>query len=422
MTMDTLILHRLLQAVRDSTVAASQGGFVLSILPHADRSMDVRGLFDFLEGEGALSIPLQWEGRDLPEVEVRFVELQGHRRVAPRHHLTGTIRISRNALVAIVSLVTSEGRFQTVLFGGEREPGAFQSLVDRQGDDARRHSRSRPIIAVIGGEEIPRPRGLSWEDLHAPLALRGDLRRQVEGFFDLRHHYARLGIRHRRGLLLTGPPGNGKTTALRVIASVRPEPFFLLSVRATSDQFDLDEAFDQALLDAPSVLCFEDVDSLFGDVCPLSHFLNRLDGLAPSEGILVVATTNHPEKLDAAITNRPSRFDRVYSFPNPAAAEREAYLRSLFRDDFDPRLTGWTEGLSYAQIQEVRISACLEAIESSAERPSADMARRAVERLRDQKLEIDREWSIPDTIGFRTGQVRISAGPISGRREAPPRR
>jgi hypothetical protein len=422
MTMDSLLLHRLLQAVRDSTEVANQGGFVLSIVPQAERRMDLGTLYDYLAREGAAAIPFQWDGRDLPEVEVRVIECQGHRRVASRHLLSGMIRVLGNALVALVSVTTSEGTFLTLLLGGEREPGAFQTLLDREGEYARELSRSRPVISVIGGEEIPRPRGLSWEDLHAPAALKSDLRRQVEGFFDLREQYARMGIRHRRGLLLTGPPGNGKTTALRVIASVRSEPFFMMSVRPTSDRFDLDEAFDQALLDAPSVLCFEDVDSLFGDVCPLSHFLNRLDGLAPMEGILVVATTNHPEKLDAALTNRPSRFDRIYSFPNPAAAEREVYLRSLFREDFDPRLVGWTDGLSFAQIQEVRISACLEAIEQGTERPSADMARRAIGRLRDQKDEIDRDWAMPETIGFRSGQVRISAGPISGRKGAPPRR
>ena len=51
---------------------------------------------------------------------------------------------------------------------------------------------------------------------------------------------------------------------------------------------------------APSILCLEDVDSLLTRDGSLSHFLNRLDGLAPLEGVLILATTNHPEDLDEA--------------------------------------------------------------------------------------------------------------------------
>ena len=56
-----------------------------------------------------------------------------------------------------------------------------------------------------------------------------------------------------------------------------------------------------------------------------SAFLNELDGLAANDGLLVIGTTNHFDRLDDAVSNRPSRFDRKYTFPNPDRAERYLY-------------------------------------------------------------------------------------------------
>jgi SpoVK/Ycf46/Vps4 family AAA+-type ATPase len=68
----------------------------------------------------------------------------------------------------------------------------------------------------------------------------------------------------------------------------------------------------------------EDIDSMVTDKIR-SLFLNELDGFATNVGVVVLATTNHPERLDPAILDRPSRFDRKYYFELPAEAERRAY-------------------------------------------------------------------------------------------------
>src|SRR5204863_8459090 len=130
-----------------------------------------------------------------------------------------------------------------------------------------------------------------------------------------------------------------------------------------AERYQVDDAFDRAAYDAPSILCFEDVDSLFKQEGVLSHFLNRIDGLHPLEGVLVLATTNHPDKLDAAITDRPSRFDRLYVFGNPGEAERRRYLPKAFGERFDDCRGEWTNGLSLAQMKEVHVTSCLPGVE-----------------------------------------------------------
>ena len=75
----------------------------------------------------------------------------------------------------------------------------------------------------------------------------------------------------------------------------------------------------------PSIVVLEDLDSMI-DNKNRSFFLNELDGFQANTGVVVLATTNHPQKLDTSIIDRPSRFDRKYYFQLPAESERLAYI------------------------------------------------------------------------------------------------
>ena len=69
------------------------------------------------------------------------------------------------------------------------------------------------------------------------------------------------------------------------------------------------DVFNKARQLAPCILVLEDLDSLINDR-NRSFFLNQLDGLTGNDGLLVLCTTNHAERLDPALSERPSRFDR----------------------------------------------------------------------------------------------------------------
>lgn len=204
----------------------------------------------------------------------------------------------------------------------------------------------------------------AWGDLVLPESTVRTLRENTIEFFESEGEFERMGIPWKRGILMTGPPGNGKTHAIRVILNQLPVPRLIVK-NFGDDADDVQDAFDKVRELAPCVLVLEDIDSLMKPGL-LSAVLNSLDGTEPLHGVLVLATTNHPERPDPAIRNRPSRFDRVLEFGAPALAERRRLLRKFLMrapEEGRPspseisRLAKQTDGFSYAYLKELAVSA-----------------------------------------------------------------
>jgi chromosomal replication initiation ATPase DnaA len=166
------------------------------------------------------------------------------------------------------------------------------------------------------------------------LILRDSLKDEIQSdftqFFDSREIYERYNIPWRRGALFIGPPGNGKTHTVKALVNFLERPCLYVRSFGYGDDEDevaenMEEVFKRARM-APTVVVLEDLDSMLNDTTR-SFFLNELDGFRVNTGVIVLATTNHPEKLDTAILDRPSRFDRKYYFDLPAEKERLAYVR-----------------------------------------------------------------------------------------------
>jgi ATP-dependent 26S proteasome regulatory subunit len=136
----------------------------------------------------------------------------------------------------------------------------------------------------------------------------------------------------------------------------------------------------------------EDLDSLITRQ-NRSFFLNEMDGFASNDGILTLATTNHPERLDPAILERPSRFDRKYMFKLPALEERMDYLE-LFSSRLQADLqlsengrrlvAGATDGYSFAYLKELYISAMMRWIAAPGTMPIDELMIAQSELLRAQ--------------------------------------
>lgn len=231
------------------------------------------------------------------------------------------------------------------------------------------------------------------------LVLRGTLKQDIlsdlEQFFVSRDLYERFRVPWKRGILFVGPPGNGKTYAVKGLINTLRQP--CLYVRSVKTDFGTDDenirrVFARARKAAPCVLVLEDLDAL---ITPQNRafILNELDGFAANVGIVTLATTNHPERLDPAILERPSRFDRKYPFELPNLAERQTYL-ALWNDGLEENLRlsvegveqicQQTEGFSFAYLKELFLSSMMRWITNPQSRSMDAVMAEQVTVLREQ--------------------------------------
>lgn len=239
--------------------------------------------------------------------------------------------------------------------------------------------------------------GTSFDSLILRGRLKDEIREDVHRFFAARETYEEYGIPWKRGILFVGPPGNGKTLTVKALVNSLSIPcLYVKNFRAPHgvDEMSIRMVFARARLMAPCVLVLEDLDAQLTHE-NRSFFLNELDGFALNRGILTLATTNHPERLDPAILDRPSRFDRKYPFDLPEPPERRAYL-ALWNAALKPalRLTeqgisaiaDQTEGFSFAYLKELGLSAMMAWIAAPEHPPMDDVMTAQVATLREQMI------------------------------------
>jgi ATPase family associated with various cellular activities (AAA) len=209
----------------------------------------------------------------------------------------------------------------------------------------------------------------TFDNLVLPPALKSGLREDFRRFFASRDVYRKYGIPWKRGVLLIGPPGNGKTHTIKALVNELNLPcLYIKSFKSDHGTDQMRNVFTRARQSAPCLIILEDLDVLIKDK-NRGFLLNELDGFAENEGVVVIASTNHPEKLDSAILDRPSRFDRKFYFDLPALPERLAYIQHWNHTlQLELRLTEEeaaavaerTDGFSFAYLKELFLSSMME--------------------------------------------------------------
>jgi DNA polymerase III delta prime subunit len=257
---------------------------------------------------------------------------------------------------------------------------------------------NKPRLHVVGSSNN-RIVSCQWDDLVLDHKIRSLLKDDFESFFEREAWFRENKLPFRRGYLLHGPPGNGKSTAVRAMMTSRGLTAYTTRLFDSQvDDSDLDHLFELAVKNRPSMVLLEDLDRAFPKTgvtksrVSLQQLLNNLDGVGTGEGVIVVATANEPTILDPAILRRPGRFDRVVHFPNPSRELRHQYLQQL-----NPGLPARqlklsveeSEGLSFAQLREVHIIAGQRAFERKGEIGEGDLLL-AIHALRQSNLTASR--------------------------------
>ncbi len=217
--------------------------------------------------------------------------------------------------------------------------------------------------------EVPDVR---WEDVGGLETVRQRLQEAIEWPLKYPQFFEQAGIRAPKGILLSGPPGVGKTMLAKAFANESGVNFMsvkgpaLMSKYVGESERGVREVFHKARQAAPCIVFFDEIDALLPTRSAgssdshvservLSQFLADFDGIEELKGVLVLGATNRLDILDPAVL-RPGRFDEIIELPLPDEADRRQIFQVHLRGKpltpgIDPaKLAARTEGLSGAEI------------------------------------------------------------------------
>ncbi|KAI0082664.1 ATP-dependent metallopeptidase Hfl [Panus rudis PR-1116 ss-1] len=223
-----------------------------------------------------------------------------------------------------------------------------------------------------------------FSDVHGVDEAKEELQEVVE-FLKDPTSFATLGGKLPKGILLTGPPGTGKTMLARAVAGEAGVPFLFASGSEFDEMFvgvgakRVRDLFETARKKQPAIIFIDELDAIGGkrtnrDQHYMKQTLNQLlvemDGFLETEGIIVIAATNFPDSLDPALV-RPGRFDRHIAVPLPDVRGRVQILKHHMKNvktapEVDPTiLARGTPGFSGADLQNMA------AVQAARERANA---------------------------------------------------
>ncbi len=190
--------------------------------------------------------------------------------------------------------------------------------------------------------------GVTFKDVAGQEEAKESLKEDVD-FLENPQRYEEIGAKLPRGALLVGPPGTGKTLLAKAVAGEAGVPFFSISGSEFVEMFvgrgaaKVRDLFKQAKEKAPCIVFIDEIDTIGkkrdgGGFSgndereqTLNQLLTEMDGFDNQKGIVVLAATNRPDSLDAALL-RPGRFDRRVPVELPDLAGRKAILELHSKD------------------------------------------------------------------------------------------
>jgi SpoVK/Ycf46/Vps4 family AAA+-type ATPase len=189
---------------------------------------------------------------------------------------------------------------------------------------------------------------------------------EIKTFWDREEFFRKYDLSYKRGIILWGPAGSGKSCTIKLVSQDVVERGGVVFKFTTPNLFcEGVRIFREIQPDTPIVVLMEDLDSTV-DCYSESEVLNILDGVDQIDKVVYLATTNYPERLGGRILNRPSRFDRRHKMGHPMKKSRKVYFEHLIdeetREQFNIDIDQWvsdTKKMSVAHLKELFTSVCI---------------------------------------------------------------
>lgn len=238
-------------------------------------------------------------------------------------------------------VMTGSMMYRTVPVSHDKLPsGVYDITIDR--------NTNEPIFIkreVKTDELVNIPNGLVDQTL-----------KEIELFWNSADDFKKHGVLHRRGYILYGAQGTGKSSALNqiMVGVIKQDGVVFICTNPSFLRMAL--ASLRAVEPTRRLVCiYEDIDAIIkthGE----GELLGILDGTNQIDGVLNIATTNYPELLDKRLISRPRRFDRAIKIMPPDEKERTAYFTvKLPKGAKVSEFVKATDGLSFASLTEVII-------------------------------------------------------------------
>ncbi len=249
---------------------------------------------------------------------------------------------------------------------------------------------------------VERP-NVHWKDVGDMERVKEELKEAVEMPLKDPARFEKLGIRAIKGVLLVGPPGTGKTLLAKAVATEREANFIsikgpeVLSKYVGESEKTVREIFRKARLAAPCIIFIDEVDAIARarngyDEAHVSErvvdtLLTEMDGLQELKNVIVLAATNRPEDIDAALL-RPGRFDKIVDIPMPDAVARfEIFKIHTRRMPIDKgvdleELASATDNYTGAEIENICREAGMNAIRNNRDIVVLDDFKKAMREVR----------------------------------------
>ncbi len=258
---------------------------------------------------------------------------------------------------------------------------------------------SRPVRAIMGEHLAP---GL-YEFIYKKSDLMGDLLslkpmnvvtdtllvlpgslmeyivHAAEAFWKRSAAYKLMGLIHKRGLMIEGTPGSGKTVSCLMAGqeigkrggvaifvapstNIQALPAFLETIREFEPKMPLMVIFEDIDKHLPPITQSSSGQSDLISMMNMNLLLSLLDGEKQIENVIYIATTNFLDRIDARLTNRPSRFDEIIKAKAPNKLARRAYFEKIVPPEFSSKLDALVQnskGLNFAHMKELAICTCI---------------------------------------------------------------